>query len=50
MQRWVREQLLMYVSRTDTRAKIPDIDELVRNDRASLVRYNFEEKIISEKL
>jgi len=27
-----------------------DIDELVRNYRASLVRYNFEEKIIAEKM
>ncbi|MEY4204986.1 MAG: hypothetical protein RL013_2690 [Bacteroidota bacterium] len=49
MQRWVREQLLMYEAERNI-PKDLDIDELVRNYRASLVRYNFEEKIISEKL
>lgn len=49
VQRWIREQLMMY----EAERSIPkdlDIDELVRNYRASLVRYNFEEKLIAEKL
>ena len=49
IQRWVREQLLMYEAERNI-PKDLDIDELVRNYRASLVRYTFEEKIISEKL
>lgn len=49
MQRWVREQLLMYEAERNI-PKDLDIDELVRNYRASLVRYNFEEKIIAEKM
>lgn len=48
-QRWVREQLLMYEAERNI-PKDLDIDELVRNYRASLVRFNFEEKIIAEKL
>lgn len=49
VQRWVREQLLMYEAERNI-PKDVDIDELVRNYRASLVRFNFEEKIIAEKL
>lgn len=48
-QRWAREQLLMYEAERNI-PKDLDIDELVRSYRASLVRYNFEEKIIAEKL
>lgn len=48
-QRWVREQLLMYEAERNI-PKDVDIDELVRNYRASLVRFNFEEQIIAEKL
>lgn len=49
VQRWVHEQLLMYEAERNI-PKDLDIDELVRNYRASLVRFNFEEKIIAEKL
>ena len=49
VQRWVREQLLMYEAERNI-PKDLNIDELVRNYRASLVRFNFEEKIIAEKL
>lgn len=49
VQRWVREQLLMYEAERNI-PKDLDIDELVRSYRASLVRYNFEEQIIAEKL
>lgn len=49
IQRWTREQLLMYEAERNI-PKDLDIDELVRNYRASLVRYNFEEQIIKEKL
>jgi hypothetical protein len=48
-QRWVREQLLMYEAERNI-PKDLDIDELVRSYRASLVRFNFEEQIIAEKL
>ncbi len=48
-QRWVREQLLMYEAERNI-PKDLDLDELVRDYRASLVRYNFEEKLILEKL
>jgi hypothetical protein len=48
-QRWAREQLLMYEAERNI-PKDLDIDELVRSYRASLVRFNFEEKIIAEKL
>lgn len=49
VQRWLREQLMMY----EAERSIPkdlDIDELVRNYRASLIRFNFEERLIAEKL
>lgn len=48
-QRWIREQLLMYEAERNI-PKDLDIDELVRSYRASLVRFNFEEQIIAEKL
>lgn len=49
VQRWVREQLLMYEAERNI-PKDLNIDELVRDYRASLVRFNFEEKLIAEKL
>jgi hypothetical protein len=49
VQRWVHEQLLMYEAERNI-PKDLNIDELVRSYRASLVRFNFEEKIIAEKL
>ncbi|MBL7809618.1 MAG: peptidyl-prolyl cis-trans isomerase [Saprospiraceae bacterium] len=49
VQRWIREQLMMYEAERNI-PKDLNIDELVRNYRASLVRYNFEEKLIAEKL
>ncbi len=48
-QRWIREQLMMYEAERNI-PKDLNIDELVRDYRASLVRFNFEEKIIAEKL
>lgn len=47
--RWVRDHLLMYEAERNI-PKDLDIDKLVRDYRASLVRYNFEEKIIAERL
>lgn len=49
IQRWLREQLMMYEAERNI-PKDLNIDELVRNYRASLVRYNFEEQLIAEKL
>jgi hypothetical protein len=49
VQRWTRDQLLMYEAERNIPSDV-DIDELVRSYRASLVRFNFEEKIIAEKL
>ncbi len=49
VQRWAHEQLLMYEAERNI-PKDLDIDELVRSYRASLVRFNFEEQIIAEKL
>ncbi len=48
-QRWLREQLMMYEAERNI-PKDLNIDELVRSYRASLVRFNFEEKLIAEKL
>jgi len=48
-QRWVREQLLMYEAERNI-PKDLNIDKLVRDYRASLVRFNFEQQIIAEKL
>ncbi len=49
IQRWLLEQLMMYEAERNI-PKDLNIDELVRSYRASLVRFNFEEKLISEKL
>jgi hypothetical protein len=49
VQRWAHEQLLMYEAERNI-PKDLDIDELVRSYRASLVRFNFEEQLIAEKL
>lgn len=48
-QRWVREQLLMYEAERNI-PKDLNIDQLVRDYRASLVRFNFEQQIIAEQL
>lgn len=48
-QRWVRDQLLMYEAERNI-PKDLNIDKLVRDYRASLVRFNFEKQIIAEKL
>lgn len=48
-QRWVRDQLLMYEAERNI-PKDLNIDKLVRDYRASLVRFNFEEQLIAEKL
>jgi len=49
VQRWLHEQLLMYEAERNI-PKDLNIDKLVRDYRASLVRFNFEEQIIREKL
>jgi hypothetical protein len=49
VQRWVEEQLMMYEAERNI-PKDSDLDELVRSYRASLVRFNFEEQLIAEKL
>ena len=49
VQRWLREQLMMYEAERNI-PKDLDIDQLVRSYRASLVRFNFEENLIAEKL
>ncbi|MEI6411449.1 MAG: peptidylprolyl isomerase [Bacteroidota bacterium] len=49
VQRWIREQLLMYEAERNI-PKDLNIDKLVRDYRASLVRFNFEEQIIAQKL
>lgn len=48
-QRWVRDQLLMYEAERNIPQDL-NIDQLVRDYRASLVRFNYEEQIISERL
>lgn len=48
-QRWVRDQLLMYEAERNI-PKDLNIDKLVRDYRASLVRFNFEQQIVAEKL
>lgn len=48
-QRWAREQLLMYEAERNI-PKDLNIDELVRNYRASLIRFNYDEQIIAQKL
>ncbi|HNM26364.1 MAG TPA: hypothetical protein PKL15_13075, partial [Saprospiraceae bacterium] len=49
IQRWLRDQLLMYEAERNI-PKDLNIDNLVRDYRASLVRFNFEQQIIAEKL
>lgn len=49
LQRWIREQLLMYEAERNI-PKDLNIDQLVRDYRASLVRFNFEEQLIAQKL
>lgn len=49
VQRWVRDALLMYEAERNI-PKDLNIDKLVRDYRASLVRYNFEEELLKEKL
>lgn len=48
-QRWAIDQLLMYEAERNI-PKDLDIDELVRNYRASLIRFNYEEQLIAQKL
>lgn len=48
-QRWLNEQLLMYEAERNI-PKDLNIDELVRDYRASLIRHNYEEQIIAERL
>lgn len=49
VQRWISEQLLMYEAERNI-PKDANIDKLVRDYRASLVRFNFEEDLIAQKL
>lgn len=49
VQRWVRDQLLMYEAERNI-PKDLNIDKLVRDYRASLVRFNFEQQIVAEQL
>lgn len=49
VQRWIGEQLLMYEAERNL-SKDVNIDQLVRDYRASLVRFNFEEQLISQQL
>ena len=49
VQRWISDQLLMYEAERNI-SKDAHIDELVRDYRASLVRFNFEEELIGQKL
>lgn len=49
IQRWIYDQLLMYEAERNI-PKDLDIDQLVRDYRASLVRFNFEQQLIAEKL
>jgi hypothetical protein len=46
---WVNDQLLMYEAERNIPKDI-DIDQLVRDYRASLVKHNYEEHIIAQKL
>jgi len=49
VQRWLREQLMMYEAERNIPKEL-DIDALVRSYRASLIRFNFEEQLIAAKL
>ncbi len=48
-QRWISDQLLMYEAERNI-PKDANIDKLVRDYRASLVRFNYEEQLIGQKL
>jgi hypothetical protein len=49
VRRWISDQLLMYEAERNI-AKDAEIDQLVRDYRASLVRYRFEENLIAVQL
>jgi hypothetical protein len=49
MRRWSLDALMMYQAERNVESD-SDIDQLVRDYRASLVRFNFEEQLIGEKL
>jgi hypothetical protein len=49
IRRWVAEQLLMYEAERNI-PKDANIDKMVRDYRASLVRFNFEENMIGKSL
>jgi hypothetical protein len=49
VQRWISDQLLMYEAERNI-SKDVNLDQLVRDYRASLVRFNFEEQLIAQKL
>lgn len=49
IQRWILDQLMMYEAERNI-PKDVNIDQLVRDYRASLVRFNYEEQIISQQL
>ncbi len=49
IQRWISDQLLMYEAERNI-PKDANIDKLVRDYRASLVRFNYEEQLIGQKL
>lgn len=48
-QQWVNDQLMMYEAERNIPKDI-DIDQLVRDYRASLVKHNYEERIIAQQL
>lgn len=47
--RWVQDQLMMYEAERNIPKEV-DVDELVRDYRASLLRFNYEEQIIARQL
>lgn len=49
VQRWISDQLLMYEAERNI-SKDVNVDQLVRDYRASLVRFNYEEQLIAQKL
>jgi hypothetical protein len=49
VRRWISDQLLMYEAERNI-PKDADIDQMVRDYRASLVRFNFEESLIAQRL
>lgn len=46
---WINDQLMMYEAERNIPKDI-DIDQLVRDYRASLVKHNYEERIIAQQL